>query len=553
LIHPQSINATNKMKNVFVSPTACLSLLIASLFLCSAPAAGFLHTQGENIVDEQGQKILLRGVGLGNWMLPEGYMWRFGEQGDRPRKIEKIVSDLIGPDNAAKFWKEYRANYITQADIKRIAQLGFNSVRPAMNARLFLSEGENPVYQDEGFELLDNLIKWCKQSGIYVIIDMHAAPGGQTGQNIDDSANDQPELFMNPTNQDRLVALWVKIAARYKDEPTVAAYDLLNEPLPERTGAAKKYKSELEPLYKRITRAIRAVDTKHMITVEGANWANDWSVFTKPFDDNLVYQFHYYCWDDPTKLKEINQYLDARKRLGTPLWAGETGEKDATIYWGTTDYFEANNIGWSFWPWKKMETKNTPYSIKTPKNWRAIAAYSRKAGAEKSSPEMAQAAFDELLQNIRLENCVFSPDVVNALFRRVPGRVEAENYGHEGLDHSYVVKNTDQKAKYYRTSEPVPVELVEPGQAIRLNAGEWTAYSVNSLEAKSYELTVRAKMESILAVFQVSVNDNNQEFVTNRQGWVEFRLKPVNLVAGANQVRLSVKNGSASFDWMEFQ
>jgi endoglucanase len=541
------------MKTYFLSPTACLSSLIASLFLCSAPAAGFLHTQGENIVDEHGQKIMLRGVGLGNWMLPEGYMWRFGDQGDRPRKIEKIVTDLIGPTNAAKFWKEYRAQYITQEDIQRIAQLGFNSVRPAMNARLFLSEGENPVYQDEGFALLDNLIKWCKQSGIYVIIDMHAAPGGQTGQNIDDSANDQPELFMNPTNQDRLVALWVKIASRYKDEPTVAAYDLLNEPLPERTGAAKKYKGELEPLYKRITQAIRAVDKKHMITVEGANWANDWSVFSTPFDNNMVYQFHYYCWDDPTKLKSIHEYLDYRKRLGAPVWVGETGEKDDAIYWGTTDYFEANNIGWSFWPWKKMETHNTPYSFKSPENWNAIKAYSRNTGADKPSPEIAQRAFNELLQNIQLTNCTFFPDVVNALFRRVPGKVEAENYGHEGLNHSYFVKEPAHKSKYYRTSESVLVEPVEPGEAIRLNAGEWAAYSVNSLQAKSYELTIRAKMESVLAVFQVSVNGNNQEFVTDRQGWVEFRLKPVNLVAGANQVKLSVKNGSAGFDWMEFQ
>jgi len=541
------------MKNVFASPTACFSLLIASLFLNSAPAAGFLHTQGENIVDEHGQKILLRGVGLGNWMLPEGYMWRFGEQGDRPRKIEKIVTDLIGPDNAAKFWKKYRAQYITQADIQRIAQLGFNSVRPAMNARLFLSEGENPVYQDEGFELLDNLVKWCKQSGIYVIIDMHAAPGGQTGQNIDDSINDEPRLFMNPINQDRLVALWVKIAARYKDEPTVAAYDLLNEPLPERTGAEAKYKDALEPLYKRITQAIRAVDKKHMITVEGANWANDWSEFTKPFDDNLVYQFHYYCWDNPTHLNGINQYLDARKRLGAPAWAGETGEKDDAIYWGTTDYFEANNIGWSFWPWKKMEARNAPYSFKPPENWNVIRAYSRNAGAAKPSPEIAQKAFNELLQNIQLTNCIFFPDVVNALFHRVPGKVEAENYGHEGLTHSYFVKQPALKSKYYRTSEPVLVELVEPGQAIRLNVGEWATYSVNSLQARSYALTVRAQMDSVLAVFQVSVNGNSQEVVTDSQGWAEFKLKPVNLVAGANQVKLSVKNGSVGFDWMEFQ
>ena len=183
------------------------------------------------------------------------------------------------------------------------------------------------------------------------------------------------------------MSLWVKIAARYQNESAVAAYDLLNEPLPERTGAAGKYRNQLEPLYKRITQAIRAVDKKHMITVEGADWANDWSVFSTPFDANLVYQFHYYCWQRPTRLNDIRQYPGHRQRLGTPVWAGETGEKDDAIYWGTTDYFEANNIGWSFWPWKKMATRNTPYSIKTPENWEAIVDFSRQSGADKPSPE----------------------------------------------------------------------------------------------------------------------------------------------------------------------
>ena len=107
----------------------------------------------------------------------------------------------------------------------------------------------------------------------------------------------------------------MRIATRYKDEPTVAAYDLLNEPLPKRTGAAAKYKDQLEPLYRRITKAIRAIDKRHMITLEGYDWANNWSVFSSRFDDNLVYQFHYYCWDNPTELKSIHKYLTERKRL----------------------------------------------------------------------------------------------------------------------------------------------------------------------------------------------------------------------------------------------
>ena len=298
----------------------CAALLAACPVV--GRAEGFLHTRGEDIVDGAGNTVMLRGVGLGNWMLPEGYMWKFGSYGDRPRRIEKIVSDMIGPEQAAVFWKEWRAEYVTEKDIARIAALGFNSVRPSLNARLFLSEGDSPQYQEEGFALLDRLEAECKANYLYLIIDMHAAPGGQTGTNIDDSVDDQPRLFMAQKYQDRQVDLWVKIAMRYKDEPTVAAYDLLNEPLPQRTGADAKYGAQLEPLYKRITAAIRAVDQRHMITVEGSNWAGDWSVFSKPFDNNLVYQFHYYCAGVACGFEEQWRRLASR---GGSSWARRCG------------------------------------------------------------------------------------------------------------------------------------------------------------------------------------------------------------------------------------
>ncbi len=535
-----------------------LVLLISLASMRRAAAAGFLHTQGQDIVDEKGRKFLIQGVGLGNWMLPEGYMWKFGPQGDRPRKIEKIVSDLIGPENATRFWSEYRRQYIAETDIKRIAELGFNAVRPALNARLFQTEEKDPTFVEEGFGLLDNLVAWCKNQGIYVIIDMHAAPGGQTGANIDDSAMDQPALFVQSKNQDRLVDLWVKIAGRYKDQPTVAAYDLLNEPLPARTGAAAQYKDQLGPLYERLTKAIRQIDPKHMVTLEGADWANDWSVFADRFDDNLLYQFHYYAWDRPDNLKSINQYLAHRNRLNAPVWVGETGEKDNAIYWATTQYFEANNIGWSFWPWKKMAAQNAPYSIKAPDGWDGIAAYSR--GGAKPGKEAAEKTLEQLLQNIRLENCVYFPDVVNALFHRVPGRVEAENFGHAGPNKSYFVKDDAQKAKHYRPSEPVPVDLIEAGgdsrrseQAIKLTAEEWTAYVLNSQQSKSYAAAIRAKAESTPAVFQVSLNDHAQDLTITDNGWREIKLSAISLANGANRLKLLVKRGTVCFDWISFQ
>ncbi|MEZ4766179.1 MAG: cellulase family glycosylhydrolase [Calditrichia bacterium] len=103
----------------------------------------------------------------------------------------------------------------------------------------------------------------------------------------------------------------MKIAKRYSDNPTVAAYDLLNEPL-RWHNAAEKYAHLVEPLYRRITTAIRAVDTNHMITLEGVNWSNDWSIFGEPFGDNVFYQFHYYCWNRPDNLNDISHYINMR-------------------------------------------------------------------------------------------------------------------------------------------------------------------------------------------------------------------------------------------------
>lgn len=520
-------------------------------------ALTFLHTSGQDIVNQSGKKIFLKGVGLGNWLLPEGYMWKFGASGDRPRKIEKAVTDMIGPVKAEHFWKSFRQNYITEADIKRIAELGFNSVRPALNSRLFLTEAENPVYVEEGFLLMDSLISWCKKYNIYVIIDMHGAPGGQTGANIDDSPNDIPELFIHEKYQDQLVDLWVKIANRYKNEPVVAAYDLLNEPLPIATGSADKYKHLLEPLYKRITSAIRKVDQKHMITLEGFNWSNDWSVFEKPFDNNVFYQFHYYCWDRPDYLKDIDYYLKKRTELNTPVWVGETGEKGNTIYWGTSQYFIANNIGFSFWPWKKMDTRNTPYSIKKPADWDLISAYTN--GGAKPDSIIAEKALNELLRNIKLSNCEYFEDVCNSIFTRVPAKIEAENYGHEGFNRSYFVTDTVNKSKFYRTKEPVQIkpdssekEKFWSEQSIELQQAEWVIYHFTSLKNRKYQLTIKAAAPLAKARLMIWINNRPVELTLNNKELNELFVGEFGLKKGENKVKIMARSNVLKVDWIRF-
>ena len=539
-----------------------LFLTIAVSYFSCAQAThvnnlSLLHTAGQNIVNASGEKIYLKGVGLGNWLLPEGYMWKFGALGDRPRKIEKVVADLIGEEKAQSFWKAYRHNYITEADIKRIHELGFNCLRLPINSRLLLTEEENPVYIEDGFQLIDSLVSWCKKYKLYVILDMHAAPGGQTGANIDDSRNDSPELFINQKYQDQLVNLWIKIAQRYKDEPAIAAYDLLNEPLPIGTGYADKYKQLLVPLYKRITSEIRKVDQKHMITLEGFNWANDWSLFDKPFDNNVFYQFHYYCWARPDNLNDINYFIKERNELNTPIWVGETGEKGNTIYWGTSQYLAANNIGFAFWPWKKMDTKNTPYSIKKPDNWDLISEYTK--GGAKSDSIVADKILNDFLENIKLSNCEYFEDVCNAILTRIPGKIEAENYGHDGFNRSYFVLDTLNKSKFYRKEEPVQIQLdskdkdqLWSDQSVELRKSEWVVYNFNSLDNRKHQLTIRASSYAVPASLLIEINNKKVAFNVGTKDLSELTVGNFYLKKGDNKIKILVQSNTLKLDWIKF-
>ena len=115
---------------------------------------GFLHADGKKIVDGSGQEILLKGWGLGNWLLQEGYMWLTGGQKfDRPRRIEQIVEELTGTEYAAEFWNRYRKNYVRREDILKMAQLSYNSVRIPFNYRLFMTDDAEIKWKDEGFGL----------------------------------------------------------------------------------------------------------------------------------------------------------------------------------------------------------------------------------------------------------------------------------------------------------------------------------------------------------------------------------------------------------------
>jgi endoglucanase len=351
------------------------------------------------------QPVLLRAVGLGNWLLPEGYMWKISGSG-KARDIEASIEAAIGQSAAAEFWTSWRDTFFTEADVAIASQMGFNAVRVAMNSRLLMPEGQDTVDEAE-FAHLSNLVDWGERHQVYVIFDMHAAPGGQTGHNaIDDSPTNTPELFNSASDQDRLVRLWTEIARRFANRRAVAGFDLLNEPI---NPDFANLNDKLWPLYVRLGTAIRGVDQNHAIIVEGAAWANDWSTLAEPFDDNLVYSFHKY-WDD-TDQASVQPFIDKRAEWNRPIWCGEMGEPRA-LDWPerAVNLLESNGIGWTYWPWKKMDTNNDPYSIDYPTNWHSF-QYFVATGVQLDAGTL-QDVFDDYLAKIALDKCRYNQDLV---------------------------------------------------------------------------------------------------------------------------------------------
>jgi aryl-phospho-beta-D-glucosidase BglC (GH1 family) len=401
---------------------ACRPILaVAILFCFAAPSvlAQYAHTKGVEILDGANHPIQLKGTNLGNWLVPEGYMWRFDGGPQSPKEIEAFLTELVGPTRADEFWKTYRDRYVTRDDIRFIRAQGFNMVRVPLHWKLFQTDDA------EGFRLLDRVVQWSQEAGLYVILDLHAAPGGQTGTNIDDG-HGYPWLLRDAGAQQQTIDLWTRLARHYRNQPAVLGYDLLNEPIPNYPGYEVLHPA-LEPLYKRIATAIRSVDRNHILILGGAEWDGDFSVFGPPFDSNTIYQLHKY-WTGVNQ-STLEPFIAYRDKYHVPIWLGESGEN--TDEWVThfRTLLDTNSIGWAFWPYKKMQVTSAPVSFAPPAGWDQIVAYAKLPRGDGSVKErlkerppqtVIDAALAGLLENIEFEKCTVNAGYIHALLPDAP-------------------------------------------------------------------------------------------------------------------------------------
>ena len=254
-----------------------MRLLIALLLILGlvAPAGAdtMVRIEGKKFIAPDGGTLQIKGISLGNWLMPEGYMFKF-EVAKSPRQIFGAFDRLLGSERARAFWRQFHDTYITRDDINFIKSVGFNTVRIPLHYRLFIDEqGE---IAGDGWLLLDRVLGWVRDAGLLAIVDLHAAPGGQTGINHDDGPG-YPLMFYVPRDRQLTVKLWRAIARRYAGNPAILGYDILNEPIAPYHDVAT-LNTKLEPFYKEVTAAIREVDPGRVVILAAGQWSSSFGL-----------------------------------------------------------------------------------------------------------------------------------------------------------------------------------------------------------------------------------------------------------------------------------
>lgn len=538
----------------FTQAVACSSLL--AITGAQSAYADFVSTDGTKIVDEQGNELFLSGINLGNWLVWEGYLM-MGDFNYRTHTqfFNELSSALGSSDRAAEFEYQWRLNYVDEQAIADLKALGFNSVRVPFNYNLFWW---NNQLRDNGFEYFDRVIEWCRKYDMYVLLDMHGAPGyqnpGDHADNVNSNAS-QPRdsvTFWDGNNVQIAATIWRHVANRYKDEPVVWGYDLINEPVPQ---DGREY--ELLPSLITLRNAIREVDNNHIIVAEGSWWGSDlskidWSNgqtqaqtgINYQWDSKLVYQIHHYGPVAGTMGRE-----NITNNLNIPLIIGEYGETDEANLLAITNWAKQELAGYFPWSFKKMSHDRTLWTIPTNSDYEQVKVYINHGGTPPthlydamisfaqnnvrnghSSHTWHQGFYEGVKPDPQLSTCQ------NAARFSLPGQIEAERFCES------------QGVELETTSD------ANGGQNIGyIDAGDYTQYNIRVATAGQY--TFQARVASLNTAGQINIQLNGSSVASLATpvtgGWQSFTTieTSVYLPAGNHSLRLAYPYGGFNLNW----
>ena len=306
-------------KILFILAMFALLLIIPAIFAlqsCSnSDSVGWIRVKGNKFVDSRGKEIVFRGL---------------------------CFADAVDID---------RAGHWDSIFFNEAKNWGANIVRFALHPSSIRNNG-----WDETLEVLDRGVALAKKAGLYVIMDWHSI------------GNLKDELFTDTRNyvttQEETFRFWRDVAKRYKDEPTVAMYELFNEPTVSGRTLGTCTWDEWKALCERLIDAIREQNPKALCLVAGFNWAYDLTeVIASPVNrENIGYVSHPYPmkreepwpekWDAdfghvaktyPVICTEVGYCLADERGAHVPVIATDNyGEV-------ITKYFEERGISFTAW------------------------------------------------------------------------------------------------------------------------------------------------------------------------------------------------------------
>ena len=523
-------------------------------------------------------------MGLGGWMVQEGYMMSPNGFSGTQHQIKKDILKIIGEEETENFYNLWLENHVRKIDIDSMKSWGFNLVRAPIHYNLFTlpieEEQDSLSYTSltKGFTLLDSLLSWCEKNEMYLMIDLHAAPGGQ-GYNADISDYDSTKysLWESEHNQNKTVELWRRISERYKDKEWIAGYDLINEPnweIPEGTL--------LRNLYVRITDAIRNEGDNHILFIEGNWFANDFTGLTPPWDNNIVYSPHKY-WS-PVDQGFLDWLLPLRDTLNVPLFIGETGENSNLWYRDAVKVFEENGVGWAWWPLKRIGAIQPPLSINYNENYNKLVDFWKNDGPEPTKSE-AISGLLQLAEDIKLENCFFHRDIIDAMFRQpysnetipfsknfIPGKIYVSNFDMGVMGHAYYDAGSNANyggsfsawnSGWALRNDNVDIQINQDSLSNGYNVGwtetdEWMKYTSIIDSSGLYNIRVRVATEDNDGSFYFKIGDEQLTEiiqVPKTDSWVDWSYVSVDSIViydNNEELYFYINKGTFNLSFFDF-
>jgi aryl-phospho-beta-D-glucosidase BglC (GH1 family) len=309
---------------------------------------GILKVNGTKIVDAHGKHIILKGAASGGHLNMENFITGYA---GRETEHKEALLKVLGQEKFDFFFNKFYEYFWTDEDAKFFSTLGLNCLRVPFNYKHFIDDSEPTKIKQQGFRLLDAVVDSCARHGIYTILDLHTAPGGQSQGWHCDSGIHKALFWQFSQLQDTIINLWKELAKHYKTNEWVAGYNPLNEP-------ADSNGHRLTAFYSKIEQAIRSEDPNHILFLDGNTYSIDFDDFPEKPYPNSVYSIHDYALygfpgrterytgspEQKDKLKsQYESKIEVMKKLNIPTWNGEFGPVYASHVRGDQDVEETNN------------------------------------------------------------------------------------------------------------------------------------------------------------------------------------------------------------------